>query len=381
MRTETRSALAFLLFVGLSLPPVQAAYAQDVDSDHDSGPAVFVMTNSAERNEILAYTRNADGTLSEAGHFSTGGRGSGGNTDPLASQGSLTLTQSHSHLLAVNAGSGDITVFRVHGANLDFSDREPSGGAEPVAVAQFGDLVYVLNAAANSSVVGFHLHDGALTPIDNSLRYLTGNVVGPASIAFSPNGQFLAVTEKASNKIDVFPVQSNGTLGAIVTAPSVGPGLFSLAFAPNGTVITTETGAPGTPNDSATSSYTINSDGTLSVVSASLPTLGGANCWNEVTPDGRFVYFSNAGSANIAGFSIASNGALTALTGTIVGSNPAGATNVDLAISKDGKYLYSLNSGNGTVGIFAIQHDGTLKSVAPASGLTATAGFNGIAAN
>ena len=339
------------------------------------------MTNSAERNEILAYTRNADGTLSEAGHFSTGGRGSGGNTDPLASQGSLTLTQSHSHLLAVNAGSGDITVFRVHGANLDFSDREPSGGAEPVAVAQFGDLVYVLNAAANSSVVGFHLHDGALTPIDNSLRYLTGNVVGPASIAFSPNGQFLAVTEKASNKIDVFPVQSNGTLGAIVTAPSVGPGLFSLAFAPNGTVITTETGAPGTPNDSATSSYTINSDGTLSVVSASLPTLGGANCWNEVTPDGRFVYFSNAGSANIAGFSIASNGALTALTGTIVGSNPAGATNVDLAISKDGKYLYSLNSGNGTVGIFAIQHDGTLKSVAPASGLTATAGFNGIAAN
>jgi hypothetical protein len=38
--------------------------------------------------------------------FPTGGRGSGGVTDPLGSQGSLTLSQDHSLLFAVNARNG-----------------------------------------------------------------------------------------------------------------------------------------------------------------------------------------------------------------------------------------------------------------------------------
>lgn len=80
--------------------------------------AVFVMTNAADRNEIIAYKRNADGSLQEGHNYPTGGRGSGGVTDPLGSQGSLTLAQDHSFLLAVNAGSGNISVFRVHGATL-----------------------------------------------------------------------------------------------------------------------------------------------------------------------------------------------------------------------------------------------------------------------
>jgi hypothetical protein len=79
----------------------------DDDSNH-SDHVVFIMSNSAGRNEVIAFTRAADGTLHESGKFPTGGRGSGGNNDPLESQGSLTLSQDHSLLLAVNAGSGEI---------------------------------------------------------------------------------------------------------------------------------------------------------------------------------------------------------------------------------------------------------------------------------
>jgi 6-phosphogluconolactonase (cycloisomerase 2 family) len=64
-----------------------------------------------------------------------------------------------------------------------------------------------------------------------------------------------------------------------------------------------------------------------------------------------------------------------------VGTNPTGATNLDIAISADGKFLFTLNTGNGTIGIFAIQKDGTLQNVGPANGFAAQAGFNGIAAN
>jgi 6-phosphogluconolactonase len=123
------------------------------------------------------------------------------------------------------------------------------------------------------------------------------------------------------------------------------------------------------------------SDGTLSPISLGVPTLGNANCWNVVTPDGRFVYVSNAGSSTISGFTVGKTGALTPVGATVVGTNPAGSTNLDIAMSADGKFLYTLNSGTGTIGIFAIQPDGTLTSLGEAGNFPSTAGFNGIAAN
>jgi hypothetical protein len=75
--------------------------------------AVFVMTNAADNNQIIAYSRDSDGKLTDGDRFDTGGRGSGGLTAPLGSQGSLTLSLDHTFLFAVNAGSGTISVFRV----------------------------------------------------------------------------------------------------------------------------------------------------------------------------------------------------------------------------------------------------------------------------
>ena len=92
------------------LLPVHAKANGDFN---DSGHAVFIISNSVDRNEVIAFAQVADGTLHESGKVPTGGRGSGGNNDPLESQGSLTLSQDHSLLFAVNAGSGEISVFDV----------------------------------------------------------------------------------------------------------------------------------------------------------------------------------------------------------------------------------------------------------------------------
>jgi 6-phosphogluconolactonase len=377
MLRRTGVLMTTVLAIGAILPANSKA---QTDSRADTG-AVFAMTNAADRNEIVTYKRAADGSLHEGLTFRTGGRGSGGTTDPLGSQGSLTLTQDHSLLLAVNAGSGDISVFRVHGSDLSLSDRVACGGSEPVAVAQRGNLVYVVNAGGTSNVVGFRLEtNGKLSSIANSTAFLSTGNSGAASLSFSPDGQFLLVTEKVTNKIDAFRIRADGTLSAIVVNPSAGPGAFAVAFAPNGTAVVSETGPAGGQDASAISSYAVLDNGTLSAVSASVPTDGAATCWQAVTPDGRFVYTSNAASGTVSGFALSATGALTPLAGTVLGTNPAGSTNLDLAISSDSKFVYTLDSGTGTISIFGINRDGTLTNLGEVGGLSASAGFNGIAA-
>jgi 6-phosphogluconolactonase len=375
MQSRTRHLLTAVLAMSAMLPaPTQA------QTSNATG-AVFVMTNSADKNEIIAYKRGADGSLLQGHSFFTGGRGSGGTTDPLGSQGSLTLSQDHAWLFAVNAGSGDVSVFRVHGATLVLADKVPCGGSEPVAVAQHGNLVYVVNTGGTSSVVGFHRNsEGKLRRVSDSPTFLSTGNAGASSLSFSPDGEFLLVTEKATNSIDAFHVQIEGTLAPIVVNASAGPGVFSVLFAPNGTALAVETGPAGGTNASAISSYSVTANGKLSDVSTSVPTLAAATCWLAITPNGQFVYTSNAGSGTISGFVIGANGALTPIAGTIVGTNPAGSTNLDVAITADGKFLYTLDSGTGTVSVFGINADGTLTTISDVGGLSATAGLNGIAA-
>ena len=371
MRTIARYLLMIICGVG-SASPILAA-----PQGHTPG-AVFVMTNAADNNQVIAFNRAADGTLSYDEAHDTGGRGSGGVNDPLEAQGSLTLSQQHDFLFAVNAGSGNVSVFGVHGSSLNLVGKVPSGGSEPVAVTEHNNIVYVLNSGGAGSIVGFNLDSrGNLTQIENSTVFLSANATGGASIAFSPDGRFLLVTERLANDIDVFSVRANGTLGPIVVNPSPAPGAFSVGFAPDGKAIVSETG--GT-NGSAISSYSVQPDGMLSAVSQSVPTDGAANCWNAVTPDGTKVYVSNAGSSTISGFAIGTSGTLAPLPGTVVGHNPDGATNLDIAISADGRFLYSLNSGSGDIGIFAIEQDGTLTGLGGAGDFPKFAGFNGIAA-
>jgi len=97
-----RSAMALgTLAAAAALPAFAAPSIDAFGAQH----AVFVMTNNADNNEVIAYTRDPNGTLRSARRFETGGRGSGGTVDPLGSQGSLTLSDDGSYLFAANAGS------------------------------------------------------------------------------------------------------------------------------------------------------------------------------------------------------------------------------------------------------------------------------------
>jgi len=348
--------------------PLSRAAAQDGQG------AVFVMTNAASNNQINAYIRRADGSLESSGSFATGGNGSGGTVDPLHSQGSLTLSADHRLLFAVNAGSGTISSFAVDGASLTLLDTEATGGSSPVSITQVGDLVYVLNSGGNGSVSGFQvIGNGHLRPIKDSTRTLSRTASTPTDVALSPNRQFLAVAESATNMIDVFRVYPNGTLSDVVANPSASATPFDVAFTPSGALI-----VDGTSN--TIYSYQIEQNQSLKTITGALPTEGLASCWNVILPNGRFVYTDNAGTSNQSGFAIGANGSLAPLGNTIVSSNPDNSGNLDIAVSSDGRFLYTLNAATGSIGVFSVQRDGEVVDLDQVDGLPAAAGLNGIAA-
>lgn len=376
MLKSVRGLLAVALCFGASASAMYAA-----ETIGGGNTSIFVMTNDNVKNEILTYQRSYDGQFVVRERVATGGRGSGGQTDPLQSQGALTISGDHTLLFAVNSASGTVSSFHLLNGVPAFVDQEDSGGAFPIAVTEHNGIVYVLNAGGSGAVVAFKADGlGRLHEIQNSSTFLTSLNSGASSISVSPNGEWLIVMEKVTNSIDVFPLRPDGTLGTVVNNKSVTPGVFATVFTPNGQLIVSENQPHNGTDTSSISSYAINANGTLTAISQSFPTFGNGNCWNAITPNGKWVYIDNAGTFTVAGFSIASSGALTPVANTILSTLPDGANNLDITTSGDGKYLFNLLSGTGAIGVYTINPDGTLNQLGDIEGLPQTAGFNGIAA-
>jgi DNA-binding beta-propeller fold protein YncE len=167
------------LVLGLVAGAVGAVGAQSAQHrffGHDGAShALFVQTDNLAGNQVVAYQRANNGTLSLAGTYDTGGLGgqlNGSVVDHLASQGSLGYSSEYDLLFAVNAGSNTVSVFSVRDDSLALEEIVPSGGTFPVSVAVHGDLVYVLNAENGGSVQGYRIRFGYVLPIFGSNRPL-----------------------------------------------------------------------------------------------------------------------------------------------------------------------------------------------------------------
>src|SRR6185437_12832320 len=98
--------------------------------------AVYLQTNDAEKNELVAYARAADGSLSYLGAYATGGRGTG---EPhLPSQSSVVLGADGRWLLVANPGSDEISLSAVADGDPSLSDTTSSGGSRPTSIAVDG---------------------------------------------------------------------------------------------------------------------------------------------------------------------------------------------------------------------------------------------------
>jgi 6-phosphogluconolactonase len=345
-----------LAVVGLSLAVVPLSNAGPAIAVTPAGH-VYVQTNAASGNSVVSFARDADGDLTHEETVATGGLGTSAG---LGSQASVAITTDGDHLLAVNAGSDDVSVFDITPGGLELADVQPVGD-RPVSVDVHGSIVYALNQGADTIQAVRITDEGTLTKIPHSVRPLSGTGVAAAQVAFSPNGRVLAVTEKATQTIDTFVVRANGRAIGPNAQASSGATPFGFEFGPDGRLYVSE--APA----SAASSYDVAANGTIDPITASLPNGQGAACWLVVAADGDFAYTANAGTANVSQYGIASDGSLS-LVGGAAGATAPGPVDLDLS---DGEgFLYVLSSGAGAITGFSVNAgDGTLTGIGGVSGL------------
>ena len=331
------------------------------------GPAVYVQTNDAAENEIVAFSRAEDGTLAPIGRYATGGRGTG---EPhLPSQGSVVLSEDGRWLLVVNAGSDELSLFEIEPDGLRLADRVGTGGRRPTSAAVSGALVYVLNNGT-PTITGYNLVDGKLSALADSTRPLSGNDAAPAQISFAPGGGALIATERGTNSISSYAIDERGYADGPMTIESSGQTPYGFGFA-NGSVVVTEAFG-GETGAAAASSYAVTDAGELSLVSGSVGDTRSEVCWAVITNDDRFAFVTNFGDGTVSSYEIAPDGGLT-LRAHVAGSTRQGEKGVrDEALSSDGRYLYAIDADAGKLFGWSVDASGELTPVGEFEGLPDT---------
>lgn len=357
----TRAVAAAAVAAGIGLIASGGVAAASPDhSFHQHRHALFVETDSSSGNQILSYRRAADGTISLANSYSTYGLGAtaqGATADPLASQDGLTLINDGQELVATNPGSDTITIFAVDGTHLAYLQQVSSDGQFPVSVAASGRHLSVLNAGGAGAVVQFRLFGGFVDPDSAQVRSLglsntnpPNYLASPGEVGYTPNGQQLIVTTKAStSSFEDFSVGYHGQLGlspVITAANNAVP--FAFVFDAAGQLVATEA------SNSSVSVYTVHANGTLS--SLGTVTDGAkALCW--IATSNGYFFGDNAGSGTVSSFDESGAGAPQLVAATAATAH-AGTT--DSTVSPDGSFLYVESGGAGTIDVYGIQSGGVL---------------------
>jgi 6-phosphogluconolactonase len=345
---------------------------------------IYVNDNTAPVNTVAGFDRHADGTLTAlpGSPFVVGGSGTG-HAD--ASQGSLQASADGRYLLAVDAGSNQISVLRIkHDGSLQPVDKSPvsSGGVNPVSIAVHRNLVYVANAGpgaglGDTNYTGFRLDGGGhLRPIPSS-TYVLPSDSQPGQVLFNGDGTRAVGTRIATSLIDSFTVGHDGRLtpaagspyDAQTFSPAQGYGQFGSEFSPASPdelfVSDAHTAAGGAAFPGLVSSFIDAPDGTLSPVGAPVANDGGAACWIEISHDGRFLFVVNTASASVSSYSIGAGGSLSFLQSTAPGELGRGAE--DARLSPDGSTLWVVQAGADSVTGFTVD-GGTLTPLTAAAG-------------
>ncbi len=382
--------------------------------------AVYAGTNNngPDGNFVVSFGRHADGTLVPLDMHVTGGQGRASASPSPPRLNSLIAEDSiiavdNRFLLVVNAGSNDITCFRI---NSDFSLTataiEASGGTMPISLAYHNGVVYVANADEDGVFTAPPNQSGNITALrlDSSTGQLS-RIAGfslslhgrPADLEVTPDGSHLIVSslnassallpQPTAAEVSSFRIEPDGTLAATPSGTGASTQLGNAAGRNLPNAIGIETFAvAGRQFVIAAEARTATSLGAPAATFAAVQT-GSVSTW-ELAADGSFIprstdfllgpsvtsgplqagflaysaiystfWVTTSAGATISGFGLNDDG--TIARGEMLASgipvDPDAASPlanadgyVDIAISPDGRWLYQLVGLKGRIDVYEI---------------------------
>lgn len=359
----------------------------------------FVYTNdnaspatTGAPNTVSGFRQNSDSTLTllSGSPFKTGGNGSNGGriaaNDIVILQRGNARAAGPSLLYAVNQGDGTVSAFRINPdtGNLElihgspFLIDGPPGGDYSVAASPNGAFLFVTNDSTTAIRVYSVSPAGTLSQIHGSPFVTEINWLG---LKVSADGRFLVAGEVSGNNVGVFRIASTGSLSAVAGSPFAGSGPSA------GVTINCQgTLAFHIDDNQDVDAYKMDSHGALSPVAGSpFLTSVGFNAGLVLSPNNRFLFvtdpFGPNSSSNISAFVVEPGGALSSVPGSpfpaAFGPGGVAATTT----SKDGKYLYSAMFVFSQVDVQTIGANGALTDIGSfATGLPGGGSGVGIAA-
>jgi 6-phosphogluconolactonase (cycloisomerase 2 family) len=272
---------------------------------------------------------------------------------------------------------GEVNVFEVNSESGFMRQIKtspfPSGGRNPVAEAVSSDNtnLYVVNKDDNTIVQFIIGNDGKLYPQN------TVNTPGvfPLSVAVTSSHLFVADTFQplptcstaapCSGSVAVFPIKTDKSLDKPVANSAISASYWPLTLPANPAHVMAPTAI--TPSgagafvyvaayDATTSGgyifgFTVNSDGTLTALNGGVPFPAGIHPSAIVSdPTGTYLYVTDANSENVLGYQI-NAGLLTPLS-----SSPfkAGSQPSAMAIDASGKFAFVTNAQDSNLTAYSI---------------------------
>ncbi|HET6385697.1 MAG TPA: beta-propeller fold lactonase family protein [Armatimonadota bacterium] len=331
-----------IAIAALALVPA-AILATGCGGDNSSGrPVGIVYTENnvaaPNGNAVLAFRRDASGNLTSIGTFPTSGAGLGNSlltpNGTLDTDREIIINPQRTRLYAVNQGSDTIAVFPIHSdGTLGTQTTYSSGGHAPVSLALVGNVLTVLNSSMGPddtvSTIPPNYSTFTINPANGGLSAAAVSTIAlpvgqtPSVALPSPDGTLIFGADFRPQQTNPgvlrsFQLSSNGTLtqspgsplpldASIFTGASAGAPPFVL-----GSAINPDPSKPylyvSSPLAKKIAVYRYATNGMLTFV-ASVANSGAAACWLRVSPNGEFLYSSNAASGDVSEFTISSDGA------------------------------------------------------------------------
>ncbi len=271
---------------------------------------------------------------------------------------STTGTGASNYAFVANTGNNTVTGLGISttGALAALSGSPITLQTTPTALTVSRNNTF-LWVGTVSQIFGYSIaSDGTLAALNG------GNAVANAFCAdmqTSPDGKWLMVLDGSGNGVDLFAINSDGTL-----SPSTGIG-----FTASGTVV------PKQLRIASSGSFVVAAMGTAGELVFSFNTTTGAFTYlaqttppsltsdNSIAIDSTGTYLYEARSGNGAGLvvnTIASNGALTPTTSAVYAT---GTQPYSVVIDNTGKYVYVANRTDGTITGYTIGTGAALTAI------------------